>query len=274
MVNGFRDKPHQVACGRCDGCLLDRSRQWAIRCDNERQMHDQNSFLTLTYSPENLIYGGNQYGTLVPDHLMLFWKRLRKRIRKRIRYFACGEYGDKFSRPHYHACLFGFDFPDKTWDNTKNGNNYYHSDMLDDIWGHGRCVIGDVTFESAAYVARYILGKKFGKDAQRYKQEGIEPEFVRMSRRPGIGSEWLDKFQSDVYPHDYMVIRNGIKVKPPKYYNQKYLKSHPLDYEDIQERRKIEAIPRMWNNTPERLRVRERVKKAQTSLLLRNYHKN
>lgn len=270
--DGYIDKPVKVPCQRCIGCRLERSRQWAIRCVCESQMHRENSFLTLTYDDDHLTYGGASHGILVPEHLQRFWRALRKPLRKRgkrIRYFACGEYGDQSNRPHYHACLFGFDFPDKTLHSTKDGVNLYRSDYLDSLWGHGLCVIGDVTFESAAYVARYVMKKRLGKDADTYSAQGISPEFVVMSRRPGIGSTWLEKFQSDVFPHDYMVVRNGIKSKPPKFFTNKYALSHPLESEDIKNKRLDEGA-KMWaENTPQRLAARERIKKRAIESLKR-----
>lgn len=269
LQNGFRDKPRQVACGRCIGCRLERSRQWAIRCVHEAQMHELNTWLTLTYRDEELIYGGAEHGILYPRHLELFWKRLRKYTGKRLRYFACGEYGDESSRPHYHACVFGYDFPDKKIDTTKDGIDYYHSDMLDNIWTHGRCIIGALNFETAAYTARYIMKKRLGQEAESYVKQGIEPEFVRMSRRPGIGATWFDKYESDVFPSDYTIIREGIKSKPPKYYSSKYSLTHPLTMEEIKEARIIEAYKHLSDNSPQRLRVRERIKNAQARQLLR-----
>lgn len=261
--------PRQVNCGRCEGCKLDRSRAWAIRCVHESQMHDENSFLTLTYSDEHLIYGGASHAILYPRHLELFWKRLRKHIGKRIRYFACGEYGDKSNRPHYHACLFGFVFPDQKLYSHKAGINLYTSDTLDSIWTHGNCTIGDVTFESAAYVARYIMKKRLGWMSQYYEAEGVEPEFVRMSRRPGIGSTWYDAYESDVFPNDYISMRGGAKMKPPRYYKRRYELSHPLTIDDVQNARLDEAAKHWRDNTPERLAVRYRVKLSQTRSLIR-----
>lgn len=268
-------KGQNVPCGRCIGCRLERSRQWAIRCVHEAQMHDENCFITFTYRDEELIYGGAEHAILYPRHLELFWKRLRKHVRKSrgisgLKYFACGEYGDTTSRPHYHACLFGYDFEDKAVYSTKNGNTLYSSATLDYLWGHGDCRIGPVNFETAAYTARYIMKKRLGKTAQEYEDQGIEPEFVRMSRRPGIASKWFDQYQDDVFPNDYTVIRNGIKSKPPKFYSNKYFLSHPLNEEDIKQARLNEAETRWQENEPQRLRVRERVKKAQIRSLLRN----
>jgi len=111
--------------------------------------------------------------------------------------------------------------------------------------------------------------KSLGKSAESYNEEGIEPEFVRMSQRPGIGATWFDKYQSDVFPNDFTVIRNGIKSKPPRYYTNKYFLSHPLNEEDIKKLRIEEANKRWQDNEPLRLKVRERVKKAQIRSLLR-----
>jgi len=223
-----------VPCGRCIGCRLERSRQWAIRCVNEAQMHEENCFITLTYNDDKIIYGKNETGTLVPNDLQLFWKKLRKEINKngnrKCRYFACGEYGDTTSRPHYHACVFGFDFQDKKYHRTtETGDRLYSSDMLNRIWGHGHCLIGSVTFESAAYVARYIMGKKLGREKEYYKEQGIEPEFVRMSRRPGIGSTWFEKYKNDVITNDIQVV-NGKETKPPKFYDKLLEKTNPELY--------------------------------------------
>lgn len=258
-----------VPCGRCIGCRLERSRQWAIRCMHESEFHEKNCFVTFTYNDKNLKHGENK-ATLWPRDLELFWKKLRKELNGiRIRYFACGEYGERSNRPHYHACIFGFDFPDKAFYSTKNSNNLYSSPMLDRIWSHGSCLIGSLTFESAAYVARYICDKKLGETAHEYKDMGIEPEFVRMSRRPGIGSKWFDKYLTDIYPDDFCLIRNGIKTKPPKYYDKKLQLHNPLLHTQIKKNRHI-LSDKNWNlTTPEALKILERVKNAQIRTLSR-----
>lgn len=256
-----RDKGRSIdlPCGRCVGCRLERSRQWAVRCCNEMSMWRRNIFVTFTYRDEELIHGGAEHGILVPRHLTLFWKRLRKYGAK-FRYFACGEYGDQSSRPHYHAIIFGYDFQDKKYHSTKGGTVYYYSDVLNRLWGHGDCIIGDATFESASYVARYVMKKRLGKTKETYAQEGISPEFVVMSRRPGIGSDWYDRYESDIFPRDSIAVRGHDSV-PPKYYTQRFSKSHPLDIEDVKEKR-LERAEKNWEeNEPRRLRIRERVKR-------------
>ena len=144
---GFRDLPVSVPCGRCTGCRLEYSRQWAIRCVHEAQMHEHNAFITLTFDKEHL----PDDHSIRKEHLQKFFKRLRKRIGVDIRYFACGEYGSRNNRPHYHAIIFGYDFPDKyLHTKTRNGDLLFRSPTLEKAWKFGYSLIGHVTFESAA----------------------------------------------------------------------------------------------------------------------------
>lgn len=260
-----------LPCQRCAGCRLERSRQWAVRCMSEMKIWRANSFITLTYAEDALTFGGAEHGILVPRDLTLFWKRLRKELKKHgknFRYFACGEYGDLYNRPHYHSIIFGYDFPDKTYKTTKNGNHYYSSDMLNRVWGNGDCVVGNATFESCSYVARYVMKKRLGKTASTYAEEGITPEFCVMSRRPGIGAEFYDKFESDMFPRDQIHSRNYLTT-PPRYFTERYKKSHPLESEDLIKRRMERADKNWQNNEPKRLRVRERILKSATKTLKR-----
>lgn len=262
----------QVPCGRCIGCRLERSRQWAIRCTHEAQLHEQNCFVTLTFSKEHL---PADYSVHVRT-LQLFIKRLRKALRhKKIRTFACGEYGDQFHRPHYHAIIFGHDFDDKLlWSTDRHGNKTYVSKKLTDIWGMGHCTLGAVTFESAAYVARYVMKKYTGPDADAHytrvhpvtkKTVRVQPEFVTQSRRPGLGARWLERFKNDVYPHDFIVSR-GRKMNPPRFYDQKLTEE---ELRQIKLRRKANSNRHRSDNTKERLAVRETIKKQKLQLLER-----
>ena len=169
------DQPEKLPCGQCVGCRLERSRQWAIRCMHEAQMHEDNCFITLTFNPESLDDRSNPWSLDVRD-FQLFMKRLRKKYGAGIRFYHCGEYGELNKRPHYHACIFGFDFPDKRlWKVTNSGHRLYISESLDELWPFGFCTIGNVTFESAAYVARYIM-KKVNGDAAADHYEWIDED--------------------------------------------------------------------------------------------------
>lgn len=262
----IKNKYQVVPCGRCIGCRLERSRQWAIRCINEASMHQKNSFVTLTYRDEELVYG-KERPTLYPRHLELFWKRLREKY-GHARYFACGEYGERTARPHYHACIFGLDFEDKKICDSKDDINYYRSDELDNTWTHGHCIIGDVTFDSAAYVARYIMKKKLGKTAHEYEDEGIVPEFARMSRRPGIGLPFLETYSGDIFNHGYQVV-NGHKVLPPRYYQNKFKENEPDIMAERTRVAKDKNANNIHRNTFKRLKVAETVKIAQIKNLTR-----
>lgn len=256
-----------VPCGQCIGCRLERSRQWAIRCVHEAALHDENTFLTLTYNDTNLPLGGS----LNVRDVQLFLKRLRKRFSgNHIRFFQCGEYGELLNRPHHHMIVFGFDFPDKEFWQKRNGCILYRSKELEKLWPFGYSTIGGVTFESAAYVARYITKKITGDNAEEHYQ-GRSPEYITMSRRPGIGREWAEKYIKDIYPHDYLVIRKGIKARPPRYYDNIY---DVIDTDDMQ-RIKKQRIKKIKENakeyTEERLNVKEKIQEIKLKRLVRPY---
>lgn len=215
----------KIPCGQCVGCRLERSRQWAMRCLHENKLHEVSCFLTLTYDDDHLPEGG----TLVKRDLQLFMKRLRK-AKGKVRFYACGEYGDRTRRPHYHVLLFGCHFADKRKiRETKAGYTLYYSKELEKLWPYGQNTIGDVTFESAAYCARYVMKKVTGERAEAHYEymdsDGVVrsrvPEFTVMSRRPGIGSGWFDKYGNHAYEWDSVVI-NGREVRPPRYYDGRY----------------------------------------------------
>jgi hypothetical protein len=281
-----------VPCGRCIGCRLEHSRQWAVRCMHEAQCHEENSFITLTYAPEYL----PSDHSIHKEELQKFFKRLRKETGVKLRYFACGEYGEQNNRPHYHAIIFGYDFPDKElWSKTKGGDLLFRSKLLEKVWPKGHSLIGNVTFESAAYVARYVMKKRKGDqeeideyykllDEETGEVHKIEPEFCLMSRRPGIGREWLEKYKQDT-DKDFITLR-GKKMKLPKYYDsineqeslieeaskidEQAKRVYSPKMERIKGKRRSAAKEAEADNTFERLAVKEEVKKAQVAMLKRN----
>lgn len=205
-------------------------------------------------------------------------KRLRKQYGP-VRFYMCGEYGETTRRPHYHACIFGLDFSDdRTLHNVSpKGHPLYTSRTLANLWGLGHCLIGELTFDSAAYVARYILKKQTGDLAPAHYRyispdgevSQLEPEFCRMSLKPGIGALWYEKFKSDVYPHDYVVI-NGVKTKPPRYFDKLYKRENADSFIDVQDNREYNAYRRRDDSTDARLEVRRTVKEAAISNLTRS----
>lgn len=273
-ASGLLGRQMEVPCGRCRQCRLDRSREHAIRCVHESQMHAQNCFVTLTYSDEFLPPGGN----LVYRDYQLFMKRLIAR-RGPVRFFMSGEYGDVTGRPHYHAILFGVDFGDRVpWMKGESGAMSYSSAELDSIWQLGRAYCGDATFESAAYVARYVMKKQLGSDRGARREivditsgqivERVH-EFCHMSLRPGIGRTWLDKFWSDVYPWGQVTVP-GSKLRSPRYYDKQLELRDP----DAFARLKLDRVKRaelQWDdNSPARLRAKDEVLKARVGFLKRS----
>lgn len=262
----WSDRPTlSIPCGQCIGCRLERSRQWAIRAVHESQLHDQNCFITLTYSDDHLPPGA----TLVKRDVQLFLKRLRK-ARGSFRTLYCGEYGETTQRPHYHALLFGLDFNDKQpLKRTGSDEMIYSSAQLDKVWGLGHCSVGALTFESAAYVARYVV-KKITGDAAEAHYAGRLPEFMQPSLKPGIGSQWLEKFRSDVYPSDQLVVRDGIVCSPPRYYDKQQEAHIGEDaFAKHKSKRRRKALKHKSNNTRERLAVREEVQASKLKQLKR-----
>lgn len=262
----------QVPCSRCTGCKVDYSLQWAMRCMHESKMHRENCFITLTYDDQHV---PQNYSVDVRD-LQLFNKRLRKSLpNKKIRFFASGEYGDQTLRPHYHSLLFNHDFPDKKLHAVRRGKRYYKSDALNALWPSGQLnEITDLTYESAAYVARYCVKKVNGdRSDDHYSRlspidgqiHRVKPEFCTMSRRPGIGSTWFDKFGSDAFPSDFLIY-DGRKHKPPLFYFNKLKED---EQKPLKRARKRASLSRKADNTKDRLAVREEVHQARLSKLKR-----
>jgi hypothetical protein len=233
----FRDAEFiQLPCGQCIGCRLSHSRDWATRMVHEAFMHERNCFITLTYNDAHLPSGG----TLVKKHLTDFFKRLRKALGEtKIRYFACGEYGSKLSRPHYHAIIFGYDFPDKRLH--QNGKfPLFISSLLQALWPFGFSTVAAFSFESAAYVARYCVKKITGNLADEHYGVKI-PEYSVMSRNPGLGYDFFIQFYDDIVNHDRVVSRGGRQTMPPRYYD-KLLSGCDLELlERNKEKRKLDA---------------------------------
>lgn len=264
----------KLPCGQCVGCRLERSRQWAVRCMHESQMHENNSFVTLTYDDNHV---PRDYSLNYRDY-QLFMKRARK-VYGRVRFYMCGEYGETFGRPHYHACLFGLRPSDlKEWRKSAAGFDLYRSAELETLWPYGSVEVGEVTFESAAYVARYCMTKVTGKAAEAH-YEAVDgdtgeiynktPEFTRMSLKPGIGGTWYAKFGTDVFPRDRVVVR-GFESTPPRYY-KKILDSAKGYESDLVDFSRSERAKMFVNdNSPKRLRVRESVCKARVKMLKRS----
>lgn len=240
----------ELPCGQCIGCRLEYARSWAVRCMHEASLHDENAFITLTYDEEHIPDGQS----LSKKDCQKFLKRLRSRFDgKAIRYYLAGEYGSDTLRPHYHALLFGFDLPDKKLWSVREGYKVWTSEVLEETWGKGLTEIGSVTFESAAYCARYMVQKFKGpKEVMEKYYDGLEPEFALMSRGNnyaagdprktyGIGYEYYRKHGKEIHEHDSVII-NGREQKPPQYYDRLLEKKSVLAHEFVKKERKERAL--------------------------------
>lgn len=275
-----------VPCGRCKGCRLDRSKQWAVRIMHEVSLHTKSvdcqidgtwirglvencCFITLTYDNEHLPADKS----LNKRHFQLFMKKLRKKYGAGIRFYHCGEYGDEFHRPHYHAILFGHDFEDKRLWKVANGERLFVSDALSSLWGRGFSTVGNVTFKSAAYVARYCL-KKINGDLAEDHYQGRLPEYSTMSRRPGIAANWFKQYgASEVYPSDQVVIA-GKTYKPPRFYDSQFEIMYPEEYILIKEKRKARNLLVASDNTFSRLQAKAKCLYAGLKNLIRPLESN
>ena len=265
-----------LACGRCIGCRLERSRQWSVRIMHEASLYDGvSSFVTLTYDDQHVPADGS----LHYRDFQMFMRRVRKQFGP-TRFFMCGEYGDDLLRPHFHAGLFGVNFvSDRVYKRrTDGGNRVYTSDVLSKLWPHGLHEIGDLTEDSAGYMARYTFKKVTGDMADKHYMSvdrgtgevvWRKPEFCHMSLKPGIGARWFERFRSDVFPHDRVVVKGRAGPVPRYYYT--LLKRVDLDMlEGVQQERIQRAVARGGvDTTVERLADREKVVQARVALTKR-----
>jgi hypothetical protein len=241
-------KPFNLPCGKCIGCRMNYARSWALRCQLEALSHKENCFITLTFNNEELLKRDNPWSVDVND-FQLFMKKFRKRYNKHIRFFHCGEYGEKTFRPHYHALIFGHDFRIPSIKNTvkKYGSKkypLYESSELTTLWGRGHTTVGELNFDTASYTARYVT-KKIKGDASKIhinpttgEVSKINDVYCTMSRANGIGFDAYQKYKDNWYANDFIVNGNGIKMKPPRYFDKLYEEDYPEKWEAIKKARK------------------------------------
>lgn len=271
----FRSRGYQVItdgdlvpCGQCLGCRLDYARQWSARlmCEKKNYPDDLCWFVTLTYDDEHLPerryssipnketgeYKLSDFRSVDKRTHQLFMKRLRKHFQPKtnlkIRYFMSGEYGTLSARPHYHYIIFGLKLDDlHPYKNNLLGDALYTSDELSRCWTDdngcpiGFVTVGSVTVDSCGYVARYALKKQKMTTKETYEKLGIEPEFVCMSRRPGIGKDYFDSHVETMFLTDELILPGRdrpVKMKPPKYFDTLLESLDQEKYDSIKENRK------------------------------------
>jgi len=193
-----------LPCGQCVACKIQRTRQWTIRLLGELEYWADACFATLTYDDDHLPL--NKYGvpTLYKFHLMGFIREVRRDWK--IKYYACGEYGERTARPHYHAIIFGI--------------NPGETDYVLRQWRRGMIKLGSVTKDSCRYVAQYIDKKWNGKKAvEEYVKKELQPPFQLQSK--GLGLKWLEDNIDEITYNDYQIRYNGHDVGLPRYFVKK-----------------------------------------------------
>lgn len=253
-----RNKMIEIPCGKCQECRLAYAKQWSDRCMLELQNHNSSFFLTITYDDSHLPTNDKGYPTLKKEDFQLFMKRLRKAISKEytsdpdghkipnihyhpngVRYYMCGEYGSLTKRSHYHAIIFGLELNDlELYGKSETGETVFTSEWIHSLWLKGQIIIGSVTPQSCAYVARYVM-KKQGNGKKDYEKLQIVPEYTNMSLKPGIGRI---NYSPEIFEKGYLCIsteKGGLRIYPPRYYEKLYEQDNPLEYEKIKNERKI-----------------------------------
>lgn len=280
----------ELPCGRCMDCKLRRSSDWATRATHEASLHDDNSYLTLTFSDEGLALRELQHGTHPYSVDIQDWQRFAKRLRKelaktntKLRFFQVGEYGEDGLRPHYHALIFGHAFrgEGETWTDEK-GHPKWRSATVEKCWPYGFAEIGELTPETTAYVCRYVTKKLYGQqlkaltervDSETGEVVTVSPEIASMSRGgrtgKGIGHGWWARYKDDCFPSDFLTNATGKKIPVPRYYANQLKREDESKWNEISEKRKESAAKRAADNTPERRQVRAKVTDGRIALARR-----
>lgn len=236
-----RGKKIMIPCGKCKECRLRYAKRWSDRCMLELQLHKSSYFLTLTYDDANLPVNDKGYPTLKYEDFQLFMKRLRDAVPNKIRFYMCGEYGSHTKRSHYHAIIYGLELNDLVlYGRSELGDELFTSDFISDKWKCGQVLIGSVTPESCAYVARYV-DKKQDIGKPNYKKLNIEPEFTHMSLKPGIGA---DLYSPEIFRKGYVCISTetgGKRIYPPKSFESRFELDCPDEYA-LYKRKKTVAL--------------------------------
>lgn len=249
-----------IPCGKCIGCRMSYAREWANRLLLERTQHDTSCFLTLTIDNDHILdlCGRSKVNpetgelekvsiSLDKRHTQLFMKRLRKACPDdKIRFYAVGEYGEESGRPHYHLILFGLHFPpgDLVWKRKSElKHDYYESALIRRIWPYGNNIVAACTWESCCYCARYMLKKLKGPEAQLYADNDLQPPFVLMSRKPGIGADAYHRWRFG-YQYKYVLgDDDGVREFPaPKYFEKKFEQDFPEFALERKETRRAAAL--------------------------------
>lgn len=205
VLNGkYYSEDVVVPCGKCPLCKKRRVASWVFRLEEEDRVSSSSYFITLTYDDNNLPKSENGYPTLNKKDFQNFMKKLRKCQKKKIKYYAVGEYGEKRFRPHYHAIVF----------------NVMDVETLSESWSNGSIHMGTVTGGSVTYTTQYI-DKNITIPS--FDGDDRSKEFSLMSQ--GLGKSFLTpemiKYYQDDISRMYVSRYDGVKTPMPRYYKNK-----------------------------------------------------
>lgn len=265
----------KIPCRQCQACRINRASEWQTRLVHESKLHNDSLFLTLTYDEKHL----PEFGSLQVEHLQKFIRSLRKAIAPtKIRYYACGEYGDTSRRAHYHLIIYGWYPADGLlFDKSHDGSSLFVSKFLSRIWTYGHHLFSPTSPQTMGYVARYSVKKQTGqtgKDVYKHVDEDtgeltkIKPPFALMSLKPGIGYNYLEKHKDDFLRLSYTIVQG--KRKPlPSAYVRRLKRTHPDWHIEFSDKGQEFAFEHKEDFTAQRLADAETVLKASTKTLKR-----
>ncbi|AXL15216.1 replication initiator protein [Microviridae sp.] len=221
-----------LPCGKCYECKSKRAFDWAFRCSHEIALHEDNTFITLTYDDEHL-----PSFLVVKDEFQKFMKKLRKKVKKKIKYIVSHEYGSRTGRPHHHAIIFGWVPPNQSYlSKAPSGESLFTSPDLDELWKHGFHSIGEANEKTAYYIASYAL--------KSHSHDVIDPDTNEVvtvsdsmdsSRRPAIGRDYFLAnmhqivHSGDPLPRYYLKLMEKISLLEDKEHEFFHLKQKSLD---------------------------------------------
>ena len=234
---GWKDRPLTIPCGKCIECKGVARFEKAIRTYHtlETEPGRRGCFVTLTYDQEHLPSSGE----LQLEHLQKFLKRVRHKMPRRVSYLAAGEYGSKGGRPHYHLCLVGYEPKE-----VKRRDDRYEDPVVADAWSLGGTHVGTLTPAACMYTAKYLQKDVVALEAQGpARNDGVggspgSPEFCVMSRKPALGRAFVERYWEDIYGDDFdAVVWDGVKIRPPRYYDRWLKENHPDVWKRISAKR-------------------------------------
>jgi hypothetical protein len=235
-----------VPCTKCLNCRIQNSREWSLRLMHERAYYDHSGFFTFTFSDVGLanreVAPWRMYSSVDRAELVKLMKRLRAKVApRRLKYFAVGEYGEKYCRPHYHAIIFGEDISTVDW--TMEGTDPKYGIPYGSLpeWPYGHTYIGTVETDSCRYVAEYLQKEM----RSRYNHGGVRADSFKIVSQ-GIGQRYCRDNARKLRRllHD---TQDGARVGIPRQYRE-WLGIEPEEYrEAVLARLDVDSPPHQYD---------------------------